>query len=40
MCRISESTVRSHLKRLFEKTDTHRQVDLVKLVAAHAAPFS
>jgi DNA-binding NarL/FixJ family response regulator len=37
---ISESTVRTHLKRLFEKTDTHRQVDLVKLVAAHASPFS
>jgi DNA-binding NarL/FixJ family response regulator len=37
---ISESTVRTHLKRLFEKTSTHRQVDLVKLVAAHASPFS
>jgi DNA-binding NarL/FixJ family response regulator len=37
---ISESTVRTHLKRLFEKTSTHRQVDLVKLLAAHASPFS
>jgi DNA-binding NarL/FixJ family response regulator len=37
---ISESTVRTHLKRLFEKTSTHRQVDLVKLIAAHASPFS
>jgi DNA-binding CsgD family transcriptional regulator/PAS domain-containing protein len=37
---ISESTVRTHLKRLFEKTATHRQVDLVKLVAAHANPLS
>jgi DNA-binding NarL/FixJ family response regulator len=37
---VSESTVRTHLKRLFEKTATHRQVDLVKLVAAHASPFS
>ena len=37
---ISESTVRTHLKRLFEKTSTHRQVDLVKLIAAHAKPFS
>jgi DNA-binding CsgD family transcriptional regulator/PAS domain-containing protein len=36
---ISESTVRTHLKRLFEKTSTHRQVELVKLVAAHARPF-
>jgi hypothetical protein len=37
---ISGSTVRTHLKRLFEKTSTHRQVDLVKLVASHASPFS
>jgi DNA-binding NarL/FixJ family response regulator len=37
---ISESTVRTHLKRLFEKTSTHRQVDLVKLLAAHVSPFS
>ena len=37
---ISESTVRTHLKRLFGKTSTHRQVDLVKLVAAHASPLS
>jgi DNA-binding CsgD family transcriptional regulator len=37
---ISESTVRTHLKRLFEKTSTHRQVDLVKLIAAHATPFA
>jgi DNA-binding CsgD family transcriptional regulator/PAS domain-containing protein len=37
---VSESTVRTHLKRLFEKTSTHRQVDLVKLVAAHVSPFS
>ncbi|HWL21060.1 MAG TPA: helix-turn-helix transcriptional regulator [Bradyrhizobium sp.] len=36
---ISESTVRSHLKRLFDKTSTHRQADLVKLVATHANPF-
>ena len=37
---ISEATVRTHLKRLFEKTGTHRQVDLVKLVVAHGAPFT
>jgi DNA-binding NarL/FixJ family response regulator len=37
---ISESTVRTHLKGLFEKTATHRQVDLVKLLAAHANPLS
>jgi len=37
---ISESTVRTHVKRLFDKTSTHRQADLVKLVAAHASPWS
>jgi DNA-binding CsgD family transcriptional regulator len=37
---ISESTVRTHLKALFEKTETHRQVELVKLLAAHTNPFS
>lgn len=31
---ISEGTVRNHLHRLFEKTNTRRQVDLVKLVGA------
>lgn len=36
---VSEATVRTHLKRLFDKTSTHRQVELVKLVAAHRAPF-
>jgi DNA-binding CsgD family transcriptional regulator len=36
---VSEGTVRSHLKSLFDKTGAHRQVDLVKLIAAHASPF-
>jgi DNA-binding CsgD family transcriptional regulator len=36
---VSESTVRTHLKNLFDKTGTHRQADLVKLVATHASPF-
>ncbi len=31
---VSESTVRTHLLRIFEKTGVHRQVDLVKLAAA------
>jgi FixJ family two-component response regulator len=31
---ISEETVRTRLKRIFEKTDTSRQADLVKLVTA------
>jgi DNA-binding CsgD family transcriptional regulator len=35
---IAESTVRTHLKRLFHKTGAHRQVDLAKLVAAHSNP--
>jgi DNA-binding CsgD family transcriptional regulator len=33
---ISETTARTHLKHLFEKTGTSRQVDLVKLVAGYS----
>jgi DNA-binding CsgD family transcriptional regulator len=33
---ISEQTVKSHLHRIFEKTSTKRQADLVKLVASYA----
>jgi DNA-binding CsgD family transcriptional regulator len=36
---ISEPTVKSHLRRLFEKTGTSRQADLVKLVAAFMSPL-
>ncbi len=36
---ISEATVKTHLQRLFGKTGTNRQADLVKLVAAHASPL-
>jgi DNA-binding CsgD family transcriptional regulator len=36
---ISEATVKTHLQRLFGKTDTNRQAELVKLVAAHASPL-
>ena len=36
---IAESTVRTHLARLFEKTGTGRQVDLVKLVAGFSVPL-
>jgi DNA-binding CsgD family transcriptional regulator len=32
---IAEATVRTHLHRLFEKTDTSGQADLVKLVAGY-----
>jgi DNA-binding CsgD family transcriptional regulator len=35
---ISEATAKTHLRRLFEKTGTARQADLVKLVAGFAAP--
>ena len=36
---ISEATVRTHLKHIFQKTKTNRQVDLVKLVAAFESPL-
>ena len=36
---ISEPTVKTHLKHLFEKTGTHRQADLVKLVAGFSNPL-
>jgi DNA-binding CsgD family transcriptional regulator len=35
---IAESTVKTHLGRIFTKTDTRRQADLVKLVAAFSSP--
>lgn len=35
----SETTVKTHLQHLFQKTGVDRQADLVKLVAAHASPF-
>jgi DNA-binding CsgD family transcriptional regulator len=36
---ISETTVKTHLQRLFAKTGTKRQTALIKLVAAHASPL-
>jgi DNA-binding NarL/FixJ family response regulator len=36
---IGEGTVKTHLHRLFAKTDTKRQADLVKLVAGFANPL-
>jgi DNA-binding CsgD family transcriptional regulator/PAS domain-containing protein len=36
---IGEATVKTHLHRLFAKTDTRRQADLVKLVAGFANPL-
>jgi DNA-binding CsgD family transcriptional regulator len=32
------ATVRTLLQRAFDKTDTHRQVDLVRLMLAHRLP--
>jgi DNA-binding CsgD family transcriptional regulator len=37
---ISETTVKTHLRAVFDKTDVRRQADLVKLVASHASPFA
>ena len=36
---VAETTVKFHLRRLFEKTGTHRQADLVKLVAGFSNPL-
>ena len=36
---VAETTVKFHLRRLFEKTGTHRQADLVKLVAGFSSPL-
>jgi len=36
---IRESTVKTHLSRLFEKTGARRQADLVKLFAGYASPL-
>lgn len=35
---IAETTARFHLRNLFAKTGTHRQAELVKLVAAFSSP--
>jgi len=37
---ISEPTVKTHLQHIFEKTETNRQADLVKLVAGYLSPRS
>jgi DNA-binding CsgD family transcriptional regulator len=36
---VSEATVKTHLQRIFAKTDTSRQADLVKLVAGYMSPL-
>jgi DNA-binding CsgD family transcriptional regulator/PAS domain-containing protein len=37
---VAESTVKTHLSRLFEKTGASRQADLVKLVAGYSTPLA
>lgn len=37
---IAETTVKFHLKALFEKTGSHRQADLIKLVAGYSSPLA
>jgi DNA-binding CsgD family transcriptional regulator len=37
---IGEGTVKAHLKRVYEKTGSHRQADLVKLFAAYTSPLA
>ena len=37
---IAETTVKTHLGRLYLKTDTRRQADLVKLVAGFSSPLA
>ena len=36
---VADSTVKTHLARLFEKTGANRQADLVKLAAGFSNPF-
>jgi DNA-binding CsgD family transcriptional regulator len=36
---IAETTVKTHLGRLYEKTGARRQADLVKLVAGFSSPL-
>jgi DNA-binding CsgD family transcriptional regulator len=37
---VAETTVRTHVGRLFEKTGASRQADLVKLVAGYRSPLA
>lgn len=39
MLGISQATVKTYLQRVFGKTNTARQADLVELVAGLAGPF-
>jgi DNA-binding CsgD family transcriptional regulator len=35
---LSLATVRTHVQRAFDKTGTHRQADLVRLLLAYGTP--
>jgi DNA-binding CsgD family transcriptional regulator len=35
---LSQATVRTHLRHVFEKTGVRRQADLVKLIASQSSP--
>jgi DNA-binding CsgD family transcriptional regulator len=37
---VAESTVKTHLQRVFSKTGTGRQADLVKLAAGFSNPLA
>jgi DNA-binding CsgD family transcriptional regulator len=37
---VAETTIRTHVSRLFEKTGAARQADLVKLVGGYATPLT
>jgi len=37
---VADSTIRTHVGRLFEKTGAGRQADLVKLVAGYSTPLA
>lgn len=37
--RVSRNTARTHMKRIYAKTETHRQTDLVRLLAAGLSPL-
>jgi DNA-binding CsgD family transcriptional regulator len=37
---IAETTIKTHLRRVFVKTGSDRQADLVKIVAGFASPLA
>jgi DNA-binding CsgD family transcriptional regulator len=37
---VADTTIRTHVARLFEKTGTARQADLVKLVTGYTTPLT